>query len=70
MRRVAAIFGVFGLVAIAASATLVSTELTAGPEPTSSTAKSATFLVPSNDGYGIADCLSAKTSCGKRVAEA
>ena len=28
------------------------------------------FLVPANDGYGIADCLAEGASCGKIVADA
>jgi hypothetical protein len=27
------------------------------------------FLVPANDGYGIADCIAEKRSCGRSVAE-
>lgn len=69
MRRLAALFGVFGLVAVSAAASLVSTDLSADPEPMSTTARSATFLIPSNDGYGIADCIASQGSCGRRAAE-
>lgn len=31
---------------------------------------SSRFLVPGNDGYGIADCLAEGASCGKAVADA
>ncbi len=27
------------------------------------------YLVPANDGYGIADCIAEKRSCGRSVAE-
>ena len=29
-----------------------------------------TYLIPANDGYGVADCIASKKSCGKIVADA
>ena len=29
-----------------------------------------TFLIPANDGYGVADCISSNKTCGKIVADA
>lgn len=63
MRRSLAVLSV-GLVAlgIAAAATILpSTETEAAGGPT--------FVIPVNDGYGIADCVESGSSCGKVVAD-
>ena len=63
MRRKLAMLGFAGAVAAAAlSLTIVPSEQTlAASEPT--------FLVSSNDGYGIGECVSSGSSCAKVVAD-
>lgn len=59
------------LPAVLAAAALVTSGL-AGMSITSgaSAQSERSFLVPANDGYGIADCLAEGASCGKIVADA
>lgn len=62
MRRRLAVLGfAAALAAGALSFTAISTE-------TTQAASAATFVVPANDGYGIADCVAA--GCGQVVADA
>ncbi len=71
MRRVLA--GFAAIVALSGAAAL----FMAGPNDVSAApgAKGAgklaegVFLVPANDGYGIADCIAEKRACGRSVAE-
>ena len=64
MRRKLAVLGL--AVAIAGGAA----SLTVVPTETTQAAAGATFLVPTNDGYGIADCVGSGSSCGQVVADA
>lgn len=63
MRRSLAVLS-FGLVAlgVAAVASVVPSTTTEAAGPT--------FVIPANDGYGIADCVESGSSCGKVVADA
>lgn len=64
MRRKLAVVGLAAaIVAGALSFTAISTETTQA-----ATAGAATFIVPANDGYGIADCVA--SGCGQVVADA
>ena len=59
---------VLGFTAVLASAVA---SLTLSSEPTEAApAAEATFVVPANDGYGIADCLASGSGCGQIVADA
>lgn len=66
MRRSFAAVGlVLAIAGGAASMSIVPSEATqaaAGPGQT--------FVVPANDGYGIADCVASGSTCGKVVADA
>lgn len=66
MRRAIALIGLFGIVGAGLSlAVLPPSRTVAAPNA------NRTFLIPASDGYGVADCLSSKTSeCGKIVADA
>lgn len=66
MRRAIA---VLGFTAVLASAAI---GLAFMPEDTraDTAVRSATFLVPTNDGYGVADCLITGSSCGQIIADA
>jgi hypothetical protein len=66
MRRTIA---VLGFVSILASAAFSFTVLPNGTSR-AATAHEATFLIPATDGYGVADCLSSGSECGKVVANA
>lgn len=46
------------------SVSLLGTQATEAASPTR-----ATFLVPANDGYGVGECASSNSSCGKVVAD-
>jgi hypothetical protein len=66
MRRTLAITGFVGILAVCSLSFVVlpnaaSKAAQAGP---------ATFLIPASDGYGVADCLSSGSDCGKVVANA
>lgn len=65
MRRAIALVGLFGIVGGGLSlAVLPSTDTVARPSD------QRTFLIPASDGYGVADCISSKSECGKIVANA
>lgn len=62
MRRSFALVGVaFAVVGIALSVSLV---------PSQTEAADATFVIPVNDGYGVAACADTDAACGKVVADA
>lgn len=62
MRRTFAVLGL-SLFAACAAASLAFL-----PNRSEASASEATFLVPANDGYGIAECLTAGLACGHIVA--
>lgn len=66
MRRSLAVFGFTALLASGA------TSLVVIPNAASSRAAAAqeTFVIPANDGYGVADCLANGSECGRVVANA
>ena len=66
MRRLLAASGL-ALAVFAAAVPLV-----AMPSATTEAASAggSTFVIPANDGYGIADCVGSKSSCGQVVADA
>ncbi|WP_439500185.1 hypothetical protein [Bosea sp. (in: a-proteobacteria)] len=66
MRRAIALIGLFGIIGAGLSLSVLPTSKTvAAPSD------QRIFLIPASDGYGVADCLSTKTSeCGKIVADA
>ena len=63
MRRIVAGLGLASLIVGGSSLALVPT-----PKPPEQ-GQVGTFLVPPNDGYGIADCLTSGNECGRTVAE-
>jgi hypothetical protein len=64
MRRTFAVLGFSALVSAAvAGGTLLL------PNPTEASPTETTFLVPANDGYGVADCLISGAACGHVVAK-
>jgi hypothetical protein len=68
MRRVIA--GIFATLALCGGGALFLAspgEVSAAPR--ASGLGEGVYLVPANDGYGIADCISEKRACGKTVAE-
>jgi hypothetical protein len=64
MRRAVALIGLFGIIGAGLSLSFLPTSTVAAPS------EQRTFLIPASDGYGVADCLSAKSECGKIVADA
>ncbi|MET3893064.1 hypothetical protein ABIE41_004140 [Bosea sp. OAE506] len=65
MRRAVALIGLFGIVGAGLSLSVLPTTKTeAAPNG------QRTFLIPASDGYGVADCISSKSECGKIVADA
>jgi hypothetical protein len=66
MRRSIAVFSFVSIL------TLTAASLVAMPNGTSqaNAVVNATFLIPASDGYGVADCLSGETECGRIVANA
>ncbi|HEV7259530.1 MAG TPA: hypothetical protein VGN82_17250 [Bosea sp. (in: a-proteobacteria)] len=65
MRRAVALIGLFGIVGAGLSLAVLPTSKTvAAPSD------QRTFLIPASDGYGVADCISSKSECGKIVADA
>jgi len=65
MRRAVALLGLVGVVAAGLSLSVLPTSDTvAAPKD------QRTFLIPASDGYGVADCISTKSECGKIVANA
>lgn len=66
MRRTLAITGFVGILAACSLSFVVLPNAglkAAQPGP-------ATFLIPASEGYGVADCLSAGSECGRVVADA
>jgi hypothetical protein len=65
MRRAVALVGLFGIIGAGLSLSVLPTTGTnAAPS------EQRTFLIPAGDGYGVADCISSKSECGKIVADA
>lgn len=65
MRRAIALVGLFGIIGAGMSLSVLPTSDTvAAPND------QRTFLIPASDGYGVADCISSKSECGKIVANA
>lgn len=66
MRRAIALIGLFGMIGGGLSLAVLPTSKTVAASKAQNT-----FIIPASDGYGVADCLSSKTSeCGKIVADA
>jgi hypothetical protein len=66
MRRV---FAALGFVALAGTLVMSFLVIPTG-NLSASLDRSATFLIPASDGYGIANCLSSSAACGEIVATA
>lgn len=67
MRRAIALIGLFGIIVGAG----LSLAILPSTRTVAASSDQRTFLIPASDGYGVADCLSSKTSeCGKIVADA
>ena len=65
MRRAIALSGFLSMLVLAAASFIVL------PNGTSqANGVDATFLIPVSDGYGVADCLSGGSECGKIIANA
>jgi len=62
MRRT---FAVLGLCTVAS---LAAASMTLLPNNSQASSTEATFLVPSSDGYGVAECLTSGSACGHVVA--
>ena len=67
MHRALAVFGFVGILALGAASFTV---LPTGATKAAATADNATFLIPASDGYGVEDCLSSSSECGKVIANA
>lgn len=65
MRRTLAVLGFTALVASAAGSLVMIPNVTSN-----AAASEQTFLIPASDGYGVADCLTGGSECGKVVANA
>ena len=65
MRRAIALVGLFGIVGAGLSLAVVPASRTVAAPSTERT-----FLIPGSDGYGVADCISSGSECGKIVADA
>ena len=65
MRRAVALIGLLGIVGAGVSLSVLPTTKTSA-----AASDNRTFLIPASDGYGVADCLSTKSECGKIVADA
>jgi hypothetical protein len=65
MRRAVALIGLLGIVGAGLSLSVLPTTKTAAAP-----SDQRTFLIPASDGYGVADCISSKSECGKIVADA
>ncbi|TGD94254.1 hypothetical protein [Methylobacterium nonmethylotrophicum] len=61
MRRTLAVLSALGVLVFAGTPALAAAQ-TAGVEKT--------FLIPSSDGYGVAECLTTGGECGQVVADA
>lgn len=65
MRRAVALVGLIGIIGAGLSLSVLPTTISrAAPNA------ERTFLIPASDGYGVADCISTKSECGKIVANA
>jgi hypothetical protein len=64
MRRTLAVLGFSAVLASTAAALMLLAS------ETRAVAAGATFLVPANDGYGVAECLTSSKECGQVVADA
>jgi hypothetical protein len=62
MHRTFAVFGFCAVVSAAAAAMALL------PNDSQASPTEATFLVPANDGYGVAECLTSGLACGHAVA--
>ncbi len=67
MHRALAVFGFVGILALGAASFTV---LPTGTTKAAATPDNATFLIPASDGYGVEDCLSSSSECGKVIANA
>lgn len=65
MRRAVALLGLFGIVAAGISLSVLPATKT-----TAASNEPRTFLIPASDGYGVADCISTASECGRIVANA
>jgi len=65
MRRAVALIGLLGILGAGLSLSVLPTTKTSA-----AASDNRTFLIPASDGYGVADCLSTKSECGKIVADA
>jgi hypothetical protein len=65
MRRAVALLGLFGILGAGISLSVLPTSQSSASPNTPRT-----FLIPASDGYGVADCISSKSECGKIVANA
>jgi hypothetical protein len=65
MCRAVALVGLFGIVAGGLSLSVLPATKT-----TAASNEPRTFLIPASDGYGVADCISTASECGKIVANA
>lgn len=71
MRRVVICAVLAGIAGLGALAMLVPQLVVAAPAAKSAGILSeGIFLIPANDGYGVADCISSTHACGKIVADA
>ena len=65
MRRAIALSGFLSMISLAAASFIV---LPNGASQAN--VVNATFLIPASDGYGVADCLTGTSECGRIVANA
>lgn len=65
MRRAVALIGLVGILGAGMSLSVLPTTRTVA-----AASGERTFLIPASDGYGVADCLSGHSECGKIVADA
>jgi hypothetical protein len=65
MRRTVALSGFLSMLGLAAASLIVLPNA-----PTRANIVNATFVIPASDGYGVADCLTGGTECGRVVADA
>ena len=65
MRRAVALVGLFGIIGAGMSLAVVPSSRTVA-----ASSEQRTFLIPPNDGYGVADCITDGSECGKIVADA
>jgi hypothetical protein len=65
MRRAVALVGLFGIIGAGMSLAVVPSSRTAA-----ASSEPRTFVIPPNDGYGVADCISDGGECGRIVADA